>query len=221
MKEDSIKEDIKNAEHFIKSIKTDKEYKEENGWHGYYNKEIVDLARISEHILSDYKRVLKENEEINKIKEQKECTFREYGAEEGLWYCSNCHDEWLFYEGTPEENNLKYCPHCGAKVTKYENYIEGEIEAANKMEEDLIEKLQKENEELNKYTIHLTDEQYKTVIDLAQNDINQQWIQKVKDKIEELKQEKKKYGNCLIEMYEDELVNRDIKILQELLEGRK
>lgn len=46
-------------------------------------------------------------------------------------------------------------------------------------------------------------------------------VQKVKDKIEELKQKKKKYGNCLIKMYEDELVNRDIKILQELLEGRK
>ena len=61
----SIEEDIKNAEHFIKSIKKDKEYKEENGWHGYYNKEIVELARILEHILSDYKRVLKENEELN------------------------------------------------------------------------------------------------------------------------------------------------------------
>jgi len=61
----SIEEDIKNAEHFIKSIKTDKEYKEENGWHGYYNKEIVELARILEHILSDYKRVLKENERIS------------------------------------------------------------------------------------------------------------------------------------------------------------
>ena len=66
MKENSIKEDIKNAEHFIKSIKTDKEYKEENGWHGYCNKEIVELARIFQHILSDYKRVLKENEELNK-----------------------------------------------------------------------------------------------------------------------------------------------------------
>lgn len=64
----SIEEDIKNAEHFIKSIKTDKEYKEENGWHGYYNKEIVELARILEHILSDYKRVLKENEKLkNKL----------------------------------------------------------------------------------------------------------------------------------------------------------
>lgn len=42
-------------------------------------------------------------------------------------------------------------------------------------------------------------------------------IQTIKGKIEELKQEKEKYGNCLIKMYEDELVNRDIKILQELL----
>lgn len=68
MKENSIEEDIKNAEHFIKSIKTDKEYKEENGWHGYYNKEIVELARILQHILSDYKRVLKENEELLEVK---------------------------------------------------------------------------------------------------------------------------------------------------------
>lgn len=60
----SIEENIKNAEHFINSIKTDKEYKEENGWHGYYNKEIVELARMLEYILSDYKRVLKENEEL-------------------------------------------------------------------------------------------------------------------------------------------------------------
>ena len=69
MKGNSIKEDIKNAEHFIKSIKTDKEYKEENGWHGYYNKKIVELARMLQHILSDYKRVLKENEELKKYKE--------------------------------------------------------------------------------------------------------------------------------------------------------
>ena len=53
---------------------------------------------------------------------------------------------------------------------------------------NLIKKLQKENEELgtsNKYTIHLTDEQYNAVTENAQNDINQKWIQKVKDKIEE------------------------------------
>ena len=86
MKENSIEEDIKNAEHFIKSIKTDKEYKEENGWHGYYNKEIVELVRILQHILSDYKRVLKENEKKDELiermkkyllKENKMCDFLE------------------------------------------------------------------------------------------------------------------------------------------------
>lgn len=66
----SIEEDIENAEHFIKSIKTDKEYKEGNGWHGYYNKEIIELARMLEHILSDYKRVLKMNEVLLKENEE-------------------------------------------------------------------------------------------------------------------------------------------------------
>lgn len=52
--------------------------------------------------------------------------------------------------------------------------------------------------------------------------IDKNYISKslVKEKIEEIQKEKKKYGNCLIEMYEDELVNRDIKILQELIEGK-
>lgn len=76
MKENSIEEDIINAQHFIDSIKTDKEYKEENGWHGYYNKEIVELARMLEHILSEYKRVLKENEELTISNKEidKECS---------------------------------------------------------------------------------------------------------------------------------------------------
>lgn len=55
MKENSIEKDIKIAERFIKSIKTDKEYKKE-GWHGYFNEEIVELARILEHILKELKR---------------------------------------------------------------------------------------------------------------------------------------------------------------------
>lgn len=34
-------------------------------------------------------------------------------------------------------------------------------------------------------------------------------------------QEKNKFGNCLVEFYENELADRDIKILQELLGKRK
>lgn len=86
---------------------------------------------------------------------------------------------------------------------------------------NLIEKLQKENEELKKSKI--TYEKVRDIQEKNKNIVDKNYISKqiIKDKIEELKQEKKKYGNCLIEMYEDELVNRDIKILQELLEGRK
>lgn len=81
---------------------------------------------------------------------------------------------------------------------------------------NLTKKLQKENE----YYKLLLDTNKNFTIDKKNR--NYKWnvieIQKVKDKIEKIKQEKKKYGNCLIEMYEDELVNRDIKILQELIE---
>ena len=140
--ENSIEEDIKIVENYLANSainEIESNFFKNGGW------ETIDLEipKSMQHILLDYKRVLKEIEEKNKIKEQKECTFREYGAEEGLWYCSNCHDEWLFYEGTPEENNLKYCPHCGAKVIKYESYIETEIEIANKMAKDYL----KESEE--------------------------------------------------------------------------
>ena len=52
MKENSIKEDIKILENFINWLKTDFEYNS--------GEEI----KAIEHILSDYKRVLKENEEL-------------------------------------------------------------------------------------------------------------------------------------------------------------
>lgn len=93
-------------------------------------------------------------------------------------------------------------------------------------------KLQKENEELKsnneKYIIHLTDEQYKTVIEIAQNDINQKWIQKIKDKIEEILNN----GEYRIIFEGDTEIPDEATIinaqkyiklekLQELLEGRK
>ena len=87
---------------------------------------------------------------------------------------------------------------------------------------NLIEKLQKENEELKsnnkKYTIHLTGKQYNAVIENAQNDINQKWIQKVKDKREKLNE---KILNA--PKYDEKIsVYRYQKqILQELIEERE
>lgn len=82
---------------------------------------------------------------------------------------------------------------------------------------------EKEIEELKGLIAHKNEYTKKLEEDLFENSNNYVIpIQKVKDKIrEEEKENKEKYGNCLITMYEDELVNRDIKILQELIEERE
>lgn len=206
MKENSIEETIKQLKLMLKVRKEQKEIIECAG--GSCINCDPDIKALSEsiHILSDYKRVLKENEELlqEKINNQKIIALAQ--------------NNMLNYQAGFEDGKNGRTSAVQSIIENRQYYIfQKQIEKYERH----IEKLQKENEELNKHVIHLTDEQYKTVIENAQNDINQKWIQKVKDKIEELKQEKKKYGNCLIEMYEDELVNRDIKILQELLEGRK
>ena len=33
-----------------------------------------------------------------------------------VWYCSECGNEWMLNDGTPEENNMAYCPYCGADM---------------------------------------------------------------------------------------------------------
>ena len=110
------------------------------------------------------------------------------------------------------------------KEIEINTYAEGKAIAIDTVLK-LIKKLQKENEELKFKERRRIIGKYgdAEIHDVINKTLSNDYIsvQKVKDKIEELKQEKKKYGNCLIEMYEDELVNRDIKILQELLEGRK
>ena len=55
---------IKNMLSKIRNITNNKKQ------HGYYNKEIVGLARILQHILSDYKRVLEINEVLLKENEE-------------------------------------------------------------------------------------------------------------------------------------------------------
>ena len=40
---------------------------------------------------------------------------------ESLYSCSACGTEWVTIEGTPKENGMDYCPHCGAKMDGKEN----------------------------------------------------------------------------------------------------
>lgn len=112
------------------------------------------------------------------------------------------------------------------KKIEVNTYSEGKARAIDTVL-NLIEKLQKENEELKlnneKYIIHLTDEQYKTAIENAQNDINQKWIQKVKENLIEYQKE----YELLLEHQNGKESNKTktlrgrIHMCQELLERRK
>ena len=34
----------------------------------------------------------------------------------GVYNCSYCDGDFLILEGTPDDNSINYCPHCGAKI---------------------------------------------------------------------------------------------------------
>lgn len=73
--------------------------------------------------------------------------------------------------------------------------------------ENLLDLYQKEREKNNKYIIHLTDEQYKKVIDLAQKDVEEKWKNKIKAKIKE-------YEEINMDIFTFE-VAEDLKVLLE------
>lgn len=35
---------------------------------------------------------------------------------DATWVCSVCGHEWVLIDGTPQENDMHYCPKCGAKM---------------------------------------------------------------------------------------------------------
>lgn len=36
--------------------------------------------------------------------------------DEYYYSCSACDNDWVCIEGSPEDNNMNYCPYCGAKM---------------------------------------------------------------------------------------------------------
>ena len=36
--------------------------------------------------------------------------------DESTWACSICKEPWTLIDGTPKENDMMYCPNCGAKM---------------------------------------------------------------------------------------------------------
>lgn len=52
--------------------------------------------------------------------EQKTCIWEEWEDDwlGSVWCCSNCKEDFCFTEGSVQENNYGYCPHCGAKIVE-------------------------------------------------------------------------------------------------------
>ena len=179
MVENSIEDDIKNAEHFIDSIKTDKEYKEENGWHGYYNKEIVELTRILEHILSDYKRVLKESELLRKDIEGWKKYCEEIEEEQTEMSNRNCELEFEIEKLQKENEELK---------NKLLDTLEGqkviEEETPQYIKENFIpvQKVKDKIEEINKKILNAPKYDEKISVYRYQKQILQELIEESEEK---------------------------------------
>lgn len=45
------------------------------------------------------------------------------------WVCSVCGETWVLNDGTPAENNMNYCPNCGASM---QSNISNALDALNK-----------------------------------------------------------------------------------------
>ncbi len=201
----TIEKDIINAQHFIDSIKTDKEYKEENGWHGYYNKEIVELARILENILSDYQIALKENEhKTEKIENQKNELAILNDKQKDFNKLQNTLNSYKgqFRRQEKENKELK------EKWDNDTHKLQNDLDIANAK----IVGLLKENEELKyKYDKSLSDV-------IAGIDLDNSYIpvRKIKDKMEELNKEIKN-----VEVTEAIFKIKQQQVLQELIEERE
>lgn len=77
---------------------------------------------------------------------------------------------------------------------------------------DRVKELEEENK---KYIVQLTDEQYRNLVDVIRKEVKKEFEQKVKDKIEELKNAKRETTR---ENWHY-IYTIQLKILEELLEG--
>lgn len=74
-----------------------------------FNKQAMILNRLAE---------FEDKIEQGAIIEQKQGYWEEQDLGDGeyVYTCTACGCDWCTIEGTPVENNMKYCPECGAKM---------------------------------------------------------------------------------------------------------
>ena len=208
------------------SIEEEIETLEELRTHGYamllmkYEDRIKTNRKIDqalEHIVSDYKKVLKENEIL---KEEKEQAWEEWNNLEQGSYGTEQKLKQQIKELRKENEELNN--RCRNLDKEAQAYLE-ELAGDNTLTRRTIKQLQEENEELKnklslkQFDVNIVYNDYLEKLDeYERNNIPKQ---KVKDKIEEL--EKDEYSKYYYMFLEERDLKYTIQILQELLEGRE
>lgn len=187
MKKNSREEDIKDIEKYISFTSKRENFSHDTDWN--WNK---DLANKIEHILSDYKRVLKENKELlqEKINNQKIIALAQ--------------NDMLDYQAGFEDGKNRRTSAVQSIIENQQYYF---FQKQFEKYEEHIKMLQKENEEFKR--LHIQDNKHLDFI--MQHCIP---VQKVKDKISERQFE-------LQQEYKDFEDDAILIVLQELLEGRE
>lgn len=44
------------------------------------------------------------------------------GEPDEAYICSECGEPWTLIDGNPAENNMRYCPNCGARMDKEDEH---------------------------------------------------------------------------------------------------
>lgn len=71
-----------------------------------------------DYVISELERVYDETKP-NVVEETYAHWKRADDIDEGIWRCSKCDLTWILNEGTPSQNEMRYCPKCGSYMLEY------------------------------------------------------------------------------------------------------
>lgn len=63
-----------------------------------------------------YKRALDQAREIILSEQKQPCNYTLEDDDANTWECNKCGVEWVLEAGTPEDNEMNYCPKCGREI---------------------------------------------------------------------------------------------------------
>lgn len=81
----------------------------------YYD-ELVEVKMPRKYAIK-LKAILSRNPDADVVEVKHGEWIEKEGAYGDIYYdCSNCKNDWTTIDGTPQDNFMRYCPYCGAKM---------------------------------------------------------------------------------------------------------